>query len=86
MLGGLSTDEHSSDKNLLLQVKGYSDASLADNLGTRRSTAGHVVMVAGGTVLWQVKKHTLVALSSTEAEFIDPTPTGLSMFVLSFCT
>ncbi|KAG5972262.1 hypothetical protein E4U56_006147 [Claviceps arundinis] len=46
MLGGLT----SSDKGLLLQVKGYSDASLADNLDTRRSTAGHVVMVAGGAV------------------------------------
>lgn len=51
MLGGLAPDEHSSEKkDLLLQEKGYSDASLADKLDTRRSTAGHVIMVAGGAI------------------------------------
>ncbi|KAG6019796.1 hypothetical protein E4U19_006864 [Claviceps sp. Clav32 group G5] len=79
MLGALTSDEHASDKELLLQVKGYSNASLADNLDTRRSTAGQVVMVAGGAVLWQSKRQTLVAHSSAKAEFINLTPTGLSI-------
>ena len=56
----------------------YADASLANDLMNRYSTGGHVMFVAGGPVLWKSKKQTFVALSSTEAEFTNLTPAGLS--------
>ena len=51
-----------------LPFTGYSDASLADDVRTRRSTQGHKIELFGGTVDWQVQKQTSVATSSTEAE------------------
>jgi hypothetical protein len=46
---------------------------------TRFSTAGHIVFVAGGPIYWVSKKQTLVTLSTTEAEFINITPTACSL-------
>jgi hypothetical protein len=63
-----------NDMNLMA----FGDASLADRLPTRHSTGGHVVFVAGGPVQWKTKKQTFVALSTTEAEFTNLTPTALS--------
>jgi hypothetical protein len=41
--------------------------------------AGHVIFVAGGPVIWKSKKQTFVALSTTEAEFTNITPTAYSL-------
>ena len=49
---------------------GYFDASLMDCPKTRRSTGGYVFFLHGSCVSWCSKKQGLVALSSTEAEFI----------------
>ena len=57
----------------------YSDAAHADDLSTRFSTAGTIVFFAGAPVYWKSKKQTLVALSSTEAEFMNLTPAGLAV-------
>jgi len=57
---------------------GYGDASYADDLSTRHSTGGHVVFFGGGPVFWKTKKQTFVALSTTEAEFCNLTPTAKS--------
>ena len=62
-----------------LDLKAYCDAAFADELVSRYSTAGHVIFVAGGPVYWVSKKQTLVTLSTTEAEFINLTPTGCSL-------
>lgn len=48
----------------------YSDADYAGDLKTRRSTTGYIIFYAGGPVAWCSKKQPIVALSSTEAEFI----------------
>ena len=46
---------------------------------TRTSVGGHIVMIAGCPIIWKAKKQTLVTLSSTESEFINLTPAGLSL-------
>ncbi|EAQ82905.1 hypothetical protein CHGG_11081 [Chaetomium globosum CBS 148.51] len=62
-----------------LQLRAYGDASFATDLLTRVSVGGHVVMIGNCPVVWKAKKQTLVTLSSTEAEFINLTPTALSL-------
>jgi len=51
----------------------YSDASHVD---TGRSTAGYVTMIAGGAVGWYSKLQTIVALSTTEAEYMAAVEAG----------
>jgi hypothetical protein len=48
----------------------YSDASWADDLESRRSVGGYVVLVAGGAISWRSKQQTLVATSTTESELL----------------
>jgi hypothetical protein len=62
-----------------LNLLGFADASFADDLMTRFSTAGHVVFIAGGPILWKSKKQTFVAASTTEAEFANLTPAAQSI-------
>ena len=52
------------------QFYGYSDADLASCIDTRKSTSGHVFRIGDATVSWRSKKQPIVALSSTEAEYI----------------
>lgn len=61
-----------------MRMMSFADASLADRLPSRHSTGGHAVFVAGAPVLWKTKKQSFVALSTTEAEFANLTPAGLS--------
>jgi len=49
---------------------GFFDASLMDCVKTRRSTRGYVFFLNGACISWTSKRQGLVALSSTEAEFI----------------
>lgn len=51
-----------------LQV--YTDSDYAGDLDDRRSTSGFVFLIAGGAVSWSSKKQPIVALSTTEAEYI----------------
>jgi hypothetical protein len=62
-----------------LKLTGYADASFADCPLTRYSTGGHVITLAGGPVFWKTKKQTVMTSSSTEAEFINLTPAGISL-------
>lgn len=62
-----------------LHLRAYGDASFASDLITRASVGGHVVMINDCPVVWKSKKQVLVTLSSTEAEFINLTPTALSL-------
>ncbi|KAI6777540.1 transposase, partial [Emericellopsis cladophorae] len=59
-----------------LKLRVFADASFADDPCDRISTAGFVVYLANGPVMWKSKKQSLVTLSSTEAEFINLTPAG----------
>ena len=48
----------------------YSDASWGNDLETRKSTSGMLVLFNGNVVSWSSRKQKTVALSSTEAEYM----------------
>lgn len=52
---------------------GFFDASLMDCTASRRSTGGYIFFYDGSAISWKSKKQNLVALSSTEAEYISGT-------------
>ena len=45
------------------------DAAYA-NTDDYKSTSRYVFLVAGGAITWKSKKQTIIALSSTEAEYV----------------
>jgi hypothetical protein len=51
-------------------LTGYSDADWAGDLVERRSTSGYTFQFCGGTISWSSKRQSVVARSSTEAEYI----------------
>ena len=61
--------EYSCNKNIN-QLEAYCDADFAGDLETRRSTTGYVILLAGGVISWCSRKQSVIALSSTEAEYI----------------
>lgn len=54
-------------------VKGYVDSDFAGDLNKSKSTTGYVFTLAGGAVSWVSKLQTVVALSTTEAEYMAAT-------------
>ena len=48
----------------------FTDNDYADDLDDKRSTSGFVFMLGSGAVSWSSKKQPVVALSTTEAEYI----------------
>jgi hypothetical protein len=55
-----------SDQNLIA----YSDANWAEDKVTRKSNSGYMCCINGGPISWCCRRQNLVALSSTEAEYI----------------
>ena len=53
-----------------LGLQAFSDSSFADDSDDRKSTCGFVFMFAGGPVCWKSGRQPIVALSTTEAEYI----------------
>jgi hypothetical protein len=49
---------------------GFSDASFADDVQTRRSTAGYVIYLCGTPIAWKSTRQTLVTTSTTESEYV----------------
>ena len=56
-----------SDDNTLF---GYADADWAGDVSTRKSTSGYVFKIGSSTISWRSKRQSIVALSSTEAEYV----------------
>ena len=54
-------------------LPGYTDADMARDIDTRKSTSGFVVLFARGAVSWQSKLQKCIALSTTEAEYVATT-------------
>jgi hypothetical protein len=53
-----------------LKLIGYSDADMAGDVDTRKSTTGVLFFLGLNPVTWQSQKQKVVALSSCEAEYI----------------
>ena len=49
---------------------GYSDADWAGDLEDRHSTTGNLFLMTGGPISWLSKKQAVVALSTSEAEYV----------------
>ena len=58
------------DSNKRLEPYGYVDADWASDISSRKSTSGFVFVMAGGAISWCSRQQEVVALSSTEAEYI----------------
>ena len=54
----------------ILKVEAFCDSDFAGDLKDRKSTTGFVIKVAGGPVIWSSRKQSLVAQSTTEAEYV----------------
>ncbi|CAL1380337.1 unnamed protein product [Linum trigynum] len=52
---------------------GYTDADMAGDVDSRRSTSGYLITLSGGAISWQSRLQKCVALSTTEAEYIATT-------------
>jgi reverse transcriptase-like protein/LTR polyprotein gag-polypeptide-like protein/gag-pre-integrase-like protein/Pol polyprotein len=57
-------------------IKAYSDSDWGGCLDTSRSTAGWVLTMSGSPISWSSKRQSVVALSSTEAEYMATSETG----------
>ena len=53
-----------------LDIRLYTDSNYTGDRDIYRSTSGYISFMAGGLVLWQSKRQSVVAQSSTEAEYI----------------
>jgi hypothetical protein len=51
-------------------VCGYVDSDFAGDMEKMRSTSGYVFTLEGGAISWMSKLHSIVSLSTTEAEYI----------------
>ena len=56
--------------DIVLDIHGFVDADWARDLDQRRSTSGYVFNLFGGAVSWMSKKKSVVALSTTQAEYM----------------
>lgn len=53
-----------------MKLTTFTDSDYAGDLDDRRSTSGYVFLMANGEISWASKKQLIVALSTTEAEYI----------------
>ncbi|KAL9235087.1 hypothetical protein vseg_009883 [Gypsophila vaccaria] len=53
-----------------LGLMGFTDSDYAGDLDDRKSTSGYTFMLGSGAIAWASKKQPVVALSTTEAEYI----------------
>ena len=65
-----------------IALQGYVDADMAGNRDNRRSTTGYVFTVGGTAVSWVSKIQSVVALSTTEAEYVAATEASKEMIWL----
>ena len=53
-----------------VELKAFCDASWAGDIESRKSTSGFLIQLCDGPISWKNKRQDVVALSSTEAEYI----------------
>jgi hypothetical protein len=57
----------------LLDIHGFVDADWVGDMDRRRSTSGYVFNLFGGAIIWMSKRQVVVALSTTEVEYMAAT-------------
>ena len=57
----------------VLDIDGFVYVDWARDLDCRRSTSGYVFKLFGGAISWMSKRQVVVALSTTEAEYMAST-------------
>lgn len=57
-------------------LHGYSDADYAGDVDSRKSTSAYTFFISGSLVSWRSKRQPIVALSTTEAEYIAAVAAG----------
>ena len=62
--------QDTKDSQRVAGLVGYTDSDWAGDKDTRRSTLGYIFTLYGGAISWKSSKQSLVATSSTEAEYI----------------
>ena len=65
-----------------LNLQGYVDADMAGDVDNRKSTTGYVHTLGGTAVSWVSKLQKIVALSTTEAEYVAVTEASKEMIWL----
>jgi hypothetical protein len=63
-------------------LQGYVDSYMAGDKDSRRSTTGYVFTIGGTTLSWILKLKKVVALSTTEAEYVAATKASKEMIWL----
>jgi len=58
------------------RLEGYSDSDWAGDKDDSKSTSGYLFTLSGAAICWKSRKQKLIALSSTEAEYIALTETA----------
>ncbi|XP_068336674.1 secreted RxLR effector protein 161-like [Pyrus communis] len=53
-----------------LEISGYTNSDLAEDLNERKSTGGYVFLLGGGAISWKSAKQTIIATLTIEAEFV----------------
>ena len=51
-------------------ISGYCDADYAGDIVSAKSTTGYLILLAGGIISWKSKLQSIIAQSTTEAEYI----------------
>jgi hypothetical protein len=57
----------------VLDIHGFVDVDWAGDMDRRRSASGYVFNLFGGAIIWMSKRQVVVALSTTEAEYMATT-------------
>ena len=68
--------------NIPVNLIGYTDSDLAGSIDDSRSTSGYVFHIGTGAISWSSKKQQVVALSTTEAEYIAASYAGCQLIWL----
>ncbi|PNF26042.1 hypothetical protein B7P43_G06356 [Cryptotermes secundus] len=62
--------KYTSSDSETVKLEAFSDADYAGDVKDRKSVTGYVIMMSGGPISWCSRKQSIVALSTTEAEYI----------------
>jgi hypothetical protein len=65
--------EGRSESDRVVDIHGFVDENWARYLDCRRSTRGYVFNLVGGAISWMSKRLDVVALSTTEVEYMEAT-------------